>query len=857
MIDGPPKIRVVTTGGRRFTGTPASAMAALRRLRRHLRALAAAYVAIAVALTGLLLVLEERLSERTGLRRQVFANTDFEGVPFVADVSPDISLDFLDDDPTLPRRFFSARWRGFWYVPESGAIDLHGAGDDRLDVWLDGELLIRRTPPAEMHTRTRTIDLDAGVHEVRVEYEQHGGGHVLRVLWAPQGGRPRPLPPRDLFHSRPGPDDLRLARDATRLRRMVFVAWGAPAVLGMVLLGGRELRRRARNAAIPQDRPRNSEGSEAASPPSSPPLPPGRRLARNAAFLALSALFCSNVFLLTDLDSHAILGGDPAAINWQLQWVSRALYTDPLNLFNGNTFHPHPNVIALMDHMLTLAVINVPLSLLSDSPWFGYNLLIFLAYYLSCVGGYWFMREVTGSRQAGVWAGIFWAFMFFRIHHIGHLNILSVQWMPFVACALIRFLRDPTRVRTLVLSVCFVAQALVSWYVAVITAILVAVLAVLHVGRRHLTRRHAAGFTAVLAFCAAVVVPTALPYRTSLEETNLGNRAAEALVPRDRVSISDYLEPPRATMLGQLRQDGPSIWGERTLYIGYVALTLALAGLAIRRAPRAAATADAPERATPASGRWLATGICLVVVGFVLAKGFISSQETRLPLFYLSEVPGLDFLKGLRATPRFSLLLYFGVMILSGAGVAALAARFRSPRTAWVVVALACLAFLAEVYPYRLPVEPRPYEVSRLDRAIPRLWGDERRAPVVLHLPIHYFLRDYATPEAVYMLDSTYHWARVVNGFSGAEPHAFRETMEALNALPDNRGVAALAELQVDLVAIHRATPPDVRRSLVAFFAAVPWATVHRVGEESLVRIDWTSIPAGARTTGSSRPAGS
>ncbi|MCY4076843.1 MAG: hypothetical protein OXH04_15585 [Acidobacteria bacterium] len=57
------------------------------------------------------------------------------------------------------------------------------------------------------------------------------------------------------------------------------------------------------------------------------------------------------------------------------------------------------------------------------------------------------------------------------------------------------------------------------------------------------------------------------------------------------------------------------------------------------------------------SGRWIATGICLIVAGFVLARGFISSQQTPLPLYYLSELPGLDFLKGLRATPRFSLLL--------------------------------------------------------------------------------------------------------------------------------------------------------------------------------------------------------
>ena len=234
----------------------------------------------------------------------------------------------------------------------------------------------------------------------------------------------------------------------------------------------------------------------------------------------------------------------------------------------------------------------------------------------------------------------------------------------------------------------------------------------------------------------------------------------------------------------------------------------------------------------------------------MLAKGFISSQHVRLPLFYLAELPGLDFLKGLRATERFSLLLYFGIMILSGSGVAALAERSRKSPTAWVAVTLACLTFLAEVYPYRLPFQPQRYEVSHLDRALPRFWRDELGPPVVLHLPIHYFLRDYATPEAVYMLDSTHHWARVVNGFSGAEPRGFMETMESLNALPEDRGVAALAELGVDLIAIHRSAPADTRHSLSTFFEEAPWATVYRVGAERLVRIDRGSIAASAGRVG-------
>lgn len=545
-------------------------------------------------------------------------------------------------------------------------------------------------------------------------------------------------------------------------------------------------------------------------------------------FLVLSALFCSRFFFLTDLDSHAILDGDPALMNWQLQWVSRALYTDPLNLFNGNTFHPHPNSIALTEHMLSLAVLNVPIRMLFDSPWVGYNVLIFLAYYLSCAGGYWLMREVTGSRQAAVWAGIFWGFLFFRVHHVGHLQVLSYQWMPFVAVALVRFLRYPTLRWGLAFALFFVLQALVSWYLAVIVAVLVLVLAASHFRREHLALASAGRYAAMTVLCAAAIVPFAIPYTRSFAETGLGDRLARALAIGDAVSLTDYLTPPLATLMGQIRGEGPWIWEENTLYVGYTALALSVVGLLAFIKGR---------RALPAApARWVASGVCLVATGFVLAKGFVW-HDVRLPLFHLSELPGLDFIKGMRATQRFSLLLYFGIMLLSGIGVAALVARMQTAAARAAVTAVLCALFLAEVYPYRLPITPRRYEVSELDRAIAGLRRD-RPAPVVLHVPIHYFLRPYATPEAVYMLDSTHHWSKVVNGFSGAEPRGFRADMEALNALPDPRGVAKLAELSVDIVAIHRSTPGVRRRALVAFFEEAPWATVVYVGNEHLALID-------------------
>ncbi len=192
--------------------------------------LAVGYAVTAVALTASLIVLGGSLEERTGVDRRVYPSLGFSGAPVLADFSLDVSLDFLDTDSNLPRRFFSARWRGFWYVPESVEIDLYGAGDDRLDVWLDGALVIRRTPPVDMHTEVRTLRLDAGVHELRVEYEQHGGGSNLYLAWAPRGGRPQPIPAHRLFREWPVAEDIRLARRVEWLERIVLSVWAVPAV---------------------------------------------------------------------------------------------------------------------------------------------------------------------------------------------------------------------------------------------------------------------------------------------------------------------------------------------------------------------------------------------------------------------------------------------------------------------------------------------------------------------------------------------------------------------------------------------------------------------------------------------------
>ncbi|MYD70505.1 MAG: hypothetical protein F4W89_07155 [Acidobacteria bacterium] len=211
-------------------------MAPFSTLRRPARVFATVYAAITVVLSVLLLALEAGLAERAGLRRLVFPGVEFAGTPVLDDISSDVALDFLEDDPTLPRRFFSARWQGFLYLPEPAVLELYGAGDDRLEVWIDGDLVIRRTPPADMHTQVRDVALAAGVHDVRAEYVQHGGAYLLRLESALGDGRPRSLSQHRLFFQPPDDRGIQLVQRAGLLRDAVSVLWLGPVAFGLVLV---------------------------------------------------------------------------------------------------------------------------------------------------------------------------------------------------------------------------------------------------------------------------------------------------------------------------------------------------------------------------------------------------------------------------------------------------------------------------------------------------------------------------------------------------------------------------------------------------------------------------------------------
>jgi len=198
------------------------------------RAVAALFAgALLVSLTSY--VESRRAAPLIGLAQAVYASPDLSGPPVVVRKATGIGISEIRTDPALPQRQMSVRWDGFWFVPRGGAIRLSVMADDEVRVWLDDELVADRHVTDGYRTHVDPVVVEPGVHGLRVEYVQYGGGMAVDVLWAPLGLDFSPLAAERLFVERPDDTGIMVAARVRTLRVVERIAWTVVAFL--VLLG--------------------------------------------------------------------------------------------------------------------------------------------------------------------------------------------------------------------------------------------------------------------------------------------------------------------------------------------------------------------------------------------------------------------------------------------------------------------------------------------------------------------------------------------------------------------------------------------------------------------------------------------
>ncbi len=558
--------------------------------------------------------------------------------------------------------------------------------------------------------------------------------------------------------------------------------------------------------------------------------------------LALLFFGVVSFVLLWPLSGHLAVStnneGDALEQVWVMGWGSHALTTDPASLFNGNIFYPYPNTLAYADHLLAQTIQALPVFLLTGNLILGYGLLTFFSFVLSGWATYLLVKEISGNRPAGIFAGMVFAFASYKIGHLSQLNLLSTQWIPFCFLFLRRMMLRPRlglfrqEIRqgwaaALAFGLVFVLNSLSSfYYFFYLLPALALYLLVFFIYERHWPR--AAFLVQLIAIgllAGLIILPTLLPYASVVAD-----QGAER-TPRDVEQFSAnyrfyFGATPNNLLWGKSLSRLAGAGGERALFPGALAYLLGAIGLLgplaawfllkVRRRKPAVVTETTPLSLdlskTEKRERWAWAVIGLF--SLVMSLGWT---------FHLRgwDIPGLyrlfyNYFPGwvaLRAAVRYSVFVLFALAVIGGLGVAWLArvnwaglrreiklGKRQWPLRRLVGLSLVTLLIAGAFFEYRNDITytnpavlPNPPEVYR--------WlAEPAQVGPVLELPAP---PDTANPPSIRSYYSTFNWQPYVNGIAAYIPPVERDIATLTNEFPSERSLEVFQGMGVRWLVYH------------------------------------------------------
>ena len=476
--------------------------------------------------------------------------------------------------------------------------------------------------------------------------------------------------------------------------------------------------------------------------------------------------------------THALADGDVFFNLWRLRWIAHALATAPLDLFNGNVFHPERGVLAYSDAMLVEGVLAAPLLWIGVPPVFVHNVMMLGPIAASGAGMFFLARHLTGSTAGGLVAGIVFAFAPYRFDHYHHMELQWTVWSPWAFWALQRTVETGATKFGVLSGLAVALQTASSVYYGVFLSVVivpVAVVQLVTLRGRDLVRT-ARSLMLAGAVAASLSALYLLPYSTAAERVGMRTRFDTAYFsarPRDyRMATPDNL-------LYGSEKGVP----ERRLFPGLLPPLLALSGLLL---------------VTPS--RTAIAYLLGLVVAFELSLGFFGQLYPFLyryvPLFHGLRVPARAAIFG---------LLFLGVLAAYG-----MAAITYPMRRAWkqAVTGIVCAILLLEYW-------VAPLTLIEFHNRPPALYTFLARLPrgVVAEFPMPVDSPPRHDPRFAYM--STFHWQPLVNGYSGFYPRSYLIRLEKLADFPDVDSLEVLKREGVRYVVVHSDGYPPGKRQLI------------------------------------------
>ena len=499
---------------------------------------------------------------------------------------------------------------------------------------------------------------------------------------------------------------------------------------------------------------------------------------------------------LTTIDA-----GDSAYFTWAVGFQIHAIKTDPASLPHGNFYAPSRFTFFMDEPVLGTGILVLPLSLFTDDAILLFNLARLLTWVLTGLFTWRLARDLGLENSAALATGAFFAFSPIRVDQIAHLSTLGTQWIPLVYLFARRFCLSPCvmdAVRTgLFFALSFLACGYHGLFFAVVLPLSLAPFLFTPRARGLLTL----GVIPVLV-AAAFLYPLYELGAAALGPLRFARSPADAL--KYAASLETFLAA------GTWNR----VWGGLTanfrgdpsnLFSGLVVVALSLWALAVEIRP-------------PASDRrrFVAAMVLLGVTAALLALGpqIRWRGATLMPGPFALLRDYVPVFSNLRATARAGIFVAFGLAMLAGHAIG----RSRRPgATAFI----ATMLFLIEA---RIAPIPTPSISTVIDSREPISRVDQwlKEQPpglIVAELPAR-SAADYSRPafhDSIYMVRSTRHWQRLVNGFAGAETPLIQRFRTAAPSFPSPECLAVLEEAGARYVIIHlRGYGPRQRERMTA-----------------------------------------
>ncbi len=541
-----------------------------------------------------------------------------------------------------------------------------------------------------------------------------------------------------------------------------------------------------------------------------------------AAYVALSVVVSWPFFNYTDA-ATASYGGDARLIIWTLAWDNHAVLSG-LPLFQSNLFFPASDSLRYNEHLFGVSLFTLPWAALGASPVAAYNITWWLAWPLNGIATFLLLRRYVRDDGACFVGSLAFVYSFYAmLHGHGHLHLIWLWPMPLSMLLLERWFDTPRWGRLAAWALVFVLGALTSWYVAVMMLLVNGLAGVVLLVAR--SERGGDDRTAqpwrqrfVHLLCGGLVIAASL-YPFARHYIGLRGGAGEAAA--NSATLMSYVVPPANTVVGRWwldQVDGRpgAIWGEQTLFSGWLALVLGATGLVSLLMSRAW-----PTRA------WVFPA--LAIAGFLVSLGpspNLPGGSALAPFAWLSGLPGFE---GMRAPARFGIVMMLGVAGLAAMGAAWLASAWVPRSRARVLLLVPVM--IAEWFVVDFPAgKPQPH-------AVPPIYQTREvlAARSLISLPEYWGQPDWVLG-GDYLYFSMVHWRPIVNGFGRTGPPGYDDLVAQVRNFPGS--VPVLRGLGVQYVVLHAEKYPNHGNDIVSQARVTPGCRlVRRVGTDYLFEI--------------------